>query len=52
MPEPALGVLAGFDQMIQDGAFGSVGHGVLLLSYSVATRDVRASGTKSTTTPA
>jgi hypothetical protein len=30
MPEPALGVLAGLNQMVQHGTFASVGHGVLL----------------------
>src|SRR5215813_3430028 len=30
MPEPALGVLAGLNQMIQYGTFASVGHGFLL----------------------
>src|ERR1700752_1540534 len=35
MPEPALRVLAGLDQVVQYGAFASVGHGDLLLRYSV-----------------
>src|SRR5262245_62612645 len=30
MPEPALGVLAGLNQMVQYGTFASVGHGFLL----------------------
>ena len=52
VPESSLGVLAGLDQMVQYGTFASISHGLLLTSYSVATRDVSASGTKSTTIPA
>src|SRR5512138_3740223 len=35
MPESALGVLAGLNQMVQHGAFASVGHGVLLTYWYV-----------------
>jgi hypothetical protein len=52
MPEPALGVLAGLDQMVQHGTFASIGHDVLLAAQFVAVGDVTISGTKSTTIPA
>src|SRR5215212_5141562 len=54
VPEPALSIRAGLNEMVQCGTFRSIEHRVLLFSWtqSVDTADVTISGTKSTTIPA